>query len=386
MKTILNPNLTIRDIVEGFEYNELDEKGLYGLNGKLIIQPEYQRRYVYGDGRRDVAVIDSLLKGYPIGLIYFNHAGEGTYEVLDGQQRITSIGRFVRGLFAATHNGNQQYFSGLSGEMQRKILDTPLLVYICQGEEQEIKDWFRTINIAGVPLNNQEILNAVYSGPFVTRAREIFSNPNSSNVHKWGAYVAGDIRRQEYLERALQWVSDGQVDAYMSKHRYDESVDELVNHFEAVIEWINSVFPTVETEMKGLEWDRLYKTYHEREYDSAKVQAQVNELYADAAVKNRRGIFEYILGECEHPELLDIRMFDDATKKAVYTQQTATAREKGISNCSYCAIGHDANKSKIWDIKDMDADHVSAWSKGGATDIANCEMLCKPHNRAKGNR
>lgn len=386
MRTTLKTNLTVADIIEGFEYNELDEKGLFGLNGKLTIQPEYQRRYVYGDGKKDVAVIDSLLKGYPIGLIYFNQAEGDTYEVLDGQQRITSIGRYVRGLFAAEHNGNQQYFSGLAGELQKKILDTPLLIYVCQGEEGEIKDWFRTINIAGVPLNNQEILNAVYSGPFVTLAREEFSNPQNSNVLKWGAYISGDIRRQEYLERALQWASDGQVDAYMSQHRHDDNIDELKDYFNTVIAWVSSVFTDVESEMKGLEWGRLWREFHKNSYDPDKVHDELQKLYEDFAVKDKRGIYEYILSGSQNPSLLNVRLFDEPTKKSVYARQTNAAKEKGISNCSVCASVDNANRDKIWAYADMDADHVTAWSKGGSTDAENCEMLCKPHNRAKGNK
>ena len=183
MRTTLKTDFTVADIVDGFEYNELEGKGLFGLGGKLTIQPEYQRSYIYADGKKDVAVIDSLIKGYPIGLLYFNTTNSGDFEVLDGQQRITSIGRFVRGLFAAKDaNGNQQYFSGLASDMQKQIMETKLLVYVCKGEETEIKDWFRTINIAGVPLNSQEILNAVYSGPFVTKAREEFSNSANSKL------------------------------------------------------------------------------------------------------------------------------------------------------------------------------------------------------------
>ena len=390
MKTTLRSDITIADITEGFEYNELDEKGLYGLGGKLVIQPEYQRRYIYGDGVKDVAVIDSILKGYPIGLIYFNTAESGNYEVLDGQQRITSIGRYVRGLFPTPDsNGNMQYFSGLDSAAQKRILETPLLVYVCQGEEREIKDWFRTINIAGVPLNNQEILNAVYSGPFVTKAREEFANPSSSYVQKWSSYVSGDIRRQEFLERALQWLVHsvgGSIDEYMSKHRHDDTVNELKTHFVSVIDWIDSVFVDVKSEMKGLEWGRLYDQYHEQSYNANHVAERVNALYGDAAVRSRIGIFEYVLGGEHDKKLLDIRMFEDRDKKVVYERQTAAARDAGKSNCSYCAIGHDANASKIWPLADMDADHVTAWSKGGETTLDNCEMLCKPHNRAKGNR
>lgn len=380
---------TVADIVDGFEYNELDEKGLYGLEGKLTIQPEYQRRYIYADEGKDVKVIQSLLKGYPIGLLYFNKTDDGNYEVLDGQQRITSIGRYVRGLYEVEHNGNLQNFTGLSPDMQKRILETPLLIYVCEGTEDDIRNWFRTINTAGVELKPQEILNAVYSGKFVTLAREEFSNPRNSNVQKWAAYVAGDIRRQEYLERALQWVSSAKgvnLDAYMSKHRHDDNIDELRGYFNKVIDWISSVFSDVESEMRGLEWGRLYETYHDKSYDAEEVSKELRRLYSDFAVKDKKGVCEYILGGSQDTKLLNVRVFDEPTKKAVYEQQTTTARERGVSNCSYCAIGHDANHDKIWAYSDMDADHVSAWSKGGATDLDNCEMLCKPHNRAKGNR
>ncbi|MFZ1811964.1 MAG: DUF262 domain-containing protein [Candidatus Saccharimonadales bacterium] len=378
---------TIGEVIEGFEYNEFEGKGLFGLGGKLTIQPEYQRNYIYQKDGKDMAVIESILKGYPIGLLYFNQTSDDTYEVLDGQQRITSIGRFVGGKFAIRDsNGHEQYYSGLAATEQQRILDTPLLIYVCEGEEGEIRDWFRTINIAGVPLETQEILNAVYSGPFVTRAREIFSNSNNAMVQKWDAYLKGDIKRQAYLERALDWVSHGAIDAYMSKHRLDTDIDEVKNHFDAVIDWISSVFTDVKSEMRGREWGRLYDTYHDHTYDPAEVSAKVSELYGSEFVDDRKGIFEYILGGCVDTKLLNIRVFDDKTKKVAYERQTAAARAHGTSNCSYCAIGHDANTAKIWDLKDMDADHVTAWSHGGATDATNCEMLCIPHNRAKGNR
>jgi hypothetical protein len=307
--------------------------------------------------------------------------------VLDGQQRITSIGRFVRGLFAAKDtNGNQQYFSGLPAHIQKKIMDTPLLVYICEGEETEIRDWYRTINIAGVPLNNQEILNAVYSGPFVTLAREEFSNSANSNVQKWSAYIAGSVNRQDFLACALDWVSQGRVDEYMSKHRHDGDIDELKNYFNQVINWISSVFSDVESEMRGLEWGRLYETYHDTTYDPAEVSERVHMLLSDFAVKGRRGVFEYILGDEQDTKLLELRVFDEPTKRKVYEAQTNVAKAAGESNCPLCAVGHDANKSKVWNLSEMDADHVSAWSKGGETSIENCQMLCKTHNRAKGNR
>ena len=387
MITTLTTDMTIRDIVDGFVYNELEGKGLFGLSGMLTIQPEYQRNYIYADGKKDVAVIDSILKGYPIGVLYFNKVSGDKFEVLDGQQRITSFGRFVTGKFAIKDgNGNEQYYSGMADVQRKKILDTPLLIYICEGEEPEIKDWFRTINIAGVELTKQEILNAVYSGTFVTLAKEEFSNSQNSNVQKWGAYIAGDVKRQAYLERALEWVSHGTVDNYMSKHRHDHDIAELKTYFNTVIEWISSVFTDVESEMKGLEWGRLYETYKSQSYDPVTVSEEVHKLLGDYNIKDRRGVFEYILGGSKDTKLLNIRVFDEPTKKIVYTKQTEAAEIKGESNCPLCAIGHDANIDKVWGLSEMDADHVNAWSKGGETSIENCQMLCKTHNRAKGNR
>lgn len=387
MKTTLQTEITIKDLCEGFVYNELEGKGLFGLSGKLTIQPEYQRNYIYADGKRDVAVIESILKGYPLGLIYFNKVSDNNFEVLDGQQRITSFGRYVTNKFAIKdENGMEQYFSGIAKDKQEKILNTKLLIYECEGTETEIKEWFKTINIAGVPLNNQELLNAVYSGQFVTLGKEEFSNSQNANIQKWSAYITGTANRQDFLERALEWVSKGNNGEYMSLHRKDNNINELKNYFNSVIDWASAVFTDVETEMRGLEWGRLYETYRKQPYNPQKVSEQVRQLYADPYVKNRKGVFEFILGDSKDFKLLDVRVFDEATKKSVYATQTAEAEKNGISNCSLCAIGHDANKTKIWNLKEMDADHVRAWSKGGATDIKNCEMLCKTHNRAKGNK
>lgn len=386
MITNLKTEITIKDICEGFTYNEYEGKGLFGLSGKLTIQPEYQRNYIYADGKKDVAVIDSILKGYPLGLIYFNKVGD-RLEVLDGQQRITSFGRFVTGKFAIKDShGMEQYFSGLAEDLQKKILETKLLIYECEGTESEIKEWFKTINIAGVPLNEQELLNAIHSGEFVTKAKETFSNSQNANIQKWSAYISGNVNRQDFLHTALDWVSKGNISDYMSKHRHDTEITELASYFTSVIDWISSVFLDVESEMKGLEWGKFYELYHKNSYNPADVSKKLKELYADYFVKNRKGVYEYILGGCTQPQLLDIRMFDEPTKKAVFAKQTADAESKGISNCPLCAIGNDSNKTRIYKLNEMDADHVSAWSKGGSTDISNCQMLCKTHNRAKGNK
>lgn len=387
MKTALEASLTIEAVCEGFVYNELEGKGLFGLAGKLTIQPEYQRNYIYADGKKDVAVIESILKGYPLGLIYFNKTEDGQFEVLDGQQRITSFGRFKTNKFVVKdENGMEQYFGSLSDDKQAKILNYKLLVYVCEGTESQIKEWFKTINIAGVPLNSQELLNAVYSGSFVTLARAEFSNSQNANIQKWSAYIRGSANRQEFLERALEWVSKGNISDYMSSHRHDDNITELKGYFASVIDWVSSVFLDVEKEMCGLDWGRLYETYCNTPYDPKTISEQVKALYADPYVKSRKGIFEYILGGCVDTKLLDVRIFDEATKRSVYAGQTTKAESDEISNCPLCALGHDANKSNIWPLSGMDADHVSAWSKGGATDTINCQMLCKTHNRAKGNR
>jgi len=234
MKTTLRTNITVGEICEGFVYNELEGKGLFGLSGKLTIQPEYQRNYIYADGKKDVAVIDSILNDYPLGLIYFVKVSDDKFEILDGQQRITSIGRYVKEKFAIKdENSMEQYFDGIAADKQLKILKTKLTIYECEGEESEIKKWFQTINIAGVPLNDQELSNAIFSGPFVTLGKAEFSNSQNANIQKWSAYIKGSVDRQAFLEKALDWVSKGNITDYMSKHRFDKSINELKIIFQA---------------------------------------------------------------------------------------------------------------------------------------------------------
>lgn len=388
MKTELK-TYSVEQIVEGFEYSELEGKGLFGLAQRLTIQPEYQRHFIYAHENKEAAVIHSLLKKYPLGLFYFNRASNGQLEVLDGQQRITSIGRFVTGKFAIRDEGSmEQYFVGLAKDKQDLILQSKILVYECEGTESEIKEWFRTINIAGSPLSNQELLNAVYSGPFVTAGKEEFSNKQNSNIQKWDSYIKGSIVRQEFWERALAWVSksDQNIAEYMSEHRNDEDIAEVKSYFNLVIDWVSAVFIDVDKTMKGLDWGALYDKYHSEIYDPDEVSEKVQRLLSDPFVENKRGIFEYILGGEKQKNLLNIRIFNDTIKRKVYEQQTKEAKNKGKSNCSYCSLGHNEVKSKIWAISDMEADHVTAWSKAGESNIENCEMLCKSHNRAKGNK
>lgn len=390
MKTDLR-QYSIRDITEGFFYNELEGKGLFGLGNELVIQPEYQRHYIYGDGKKDVAVIESLLKSYPLGLIYFvdNGAEVGPkLEVLDGQQRITSIGRFVGGKFAIQVDGREQTFSSLPAEQRNLILESELLVYVCTGTEKEIKEWFQTINIAGEPLNTQELRNAIYSGPFVTAAKAEFSNSRNAYVQMWQSYISGVPQRQQILETALGWVAETEgrsVDSYMAEHRQDDNIDNLKTYFNTVIEWVSHTFNRVpDKEMKGLDWGRLYREYGSQSYNSEAVNERIDELRDDEDVKNS-GIYEFILSGEEKTQLLNIRLFDSKTIDRAYRRQTERAEAKGISNCPHCAISGTSNSTKLWKKKEMDADHVAAWSRGGATSLNNCQMLCRTHNRAKGN-
>lgn len=388
MKTTLHTDWTVGDVCKGFIYDRNEGKGLFGLDGKLIIQPEYQRNYIYGKDKKDVPVVESLLKGYPLGLIYFVLNTDGMFEVLDGQQRITSFARFVNKSwpFAVEWKGKIRYFDSLDKDDQDRITTAALTIYVCEGEPSEIQEWFKTINITGVPLVKQELRNASYHGPFVTRARAVFSNTGNANMNRWQTYVKGDPTRQAILETALDWVSNGNIDEYMAIHRKDASIDELKNHFDTVIEWVDSVFDYTGDEVCGLEWGRLYRQYHTNAYSKDEVTKRVNELLDDTQVTNNKGIFEYILGGEKDTSLLNVRVFDEKTKKAVYNKQTKEAEEKGVSNCPLCAIGHDNNSKRKYKQNEMDADHVTAWSKGGATDASNCQMLCKTHNRAKGNK
>lgn len=318
MKTELR-HYKVEDVLDGFVYNELEAKGLFGLADKLVIQPEYQRHYIYNDGKRDVAVIDSLLRGYPLGLIYFNVNGD-MLEVLDGQQRITSVGRFVAGKFAIKVDGKEQTFSSLPKDIREMLLASELLVYECDGTETEIKEWFRTINIAGIGLTPQELLNAVYSGPFVTLAKAEYSNSNNANMQKWSAYAKGDPKRQQVLEVALGWVATPQgmsIDAYLAQHRTDTDITELKNYFTSVIDWVGSVFTgSPQKEMRGLDWGRLYEEYHKTSYDPTVINTELEALLGDPAVSSHKAIYEYLLSGKAKTQLLAVRLFDDKIKKA----------------------------------------------------------------------
>ena len=396
METTLKTDWTVKDIIEGFVWNSTEEKGLYGLNGQLVIQPEYQRNYIYAekDGEREKAVIDSVFKKYPLGLIYFNkiHDDDGSfhYECLDGQQRITSLGRFRLGKFDVLYKGKTSGWDGLPKDAQDLFLNKPLTIYICDGTETEIKEWFEILNLVGVELTDQEIDNAIFSGPFVNRAKEEYSNSHNSNMQKWNAYFRGNYKRQEILEKALSLVVKSndreKRRSYMSQERRHDYITEMKAYFDSVIDWIDGTFTEVYPEMQGLDWGKLYETYHSKRYNLAELNKRVNELYLDEQVGDKKGIWEYVLGCEKDTKLLNVRVFDKSVMRKAYDRQTKDANAKGISNCPLCAIGNNANKTRIYKQTEMDADHVKAWSKGGSTDESNCEMLCKTHNRAKGNR
>ena len=393
---------------EKFTNTSITIKGLLGLiEAKDIAIPEIQRPFVWKNSQvRDL--IDSLYKGYPTGYIILwknpnvklkdGTISSGKKVIIDGQQRITSIGRFCTNKFAIEYpekSGKMFNYNSLSEDLKKKVDETKLLIYICSANDDlELKEWFEKINIVGVALNEQERLNATYSGNFVTLAREKFSS--SKNVKpEWGDYISGNVNRQDYLHTALEWVALKQgisISEYMGSHRFENDITELTSHFETVINWIDSKFLEVKNEMKGLEWGRLYLEYGKNPYNPNSLKDEINSLYADESVTNKKGIFEFVLsgGKKElinKPEImkfLNIRFFEKSTIKTVFAQQTENAKENGTSNCPECAKGG-ANKNRLYKETEMDADHATAWSKGGATDIKNCVMLCKFHNRSKGN-
>lgn len=386
MHTELRTDITIGEICQGFNYDAHEGKGLFGWNGRLVIQPEYQRNYIYEKLRMDAPVVVSVLRGFPLGLIYLVKRSEDRYEILDGQQRITSLGRFLINKMTIRYDGREQKFFSLNPEQQELIKNTPLTIYICEGTEKEIKDWFQIVNIGGVKLNTQEMLNAIYSGPFVSALKAVYSNSLNPMQAKWGTYVKGDPKRQEVMAVVLDWVSRGQTETYMAAHRQDANIEPVTAYFDSVIDWVSTTFVSIHSEQKGQPWGALYDRYHLTPYNPEEVDKEVSRLMADDAVTDKRGIFEYVLGGCHNTQLLNIRLFDKNTIKTVYEKQTLQAKEHGTSNCPFCAAGDGANRTRIWALGEMDADHVTAWSKGGATDIGNCQMLCKTHNRMKGNR
>lgn len=355
--------ITVREVAEGYVDNA--EEGVVGYAGQLDIRPKYQREFVYDEKKRN-AVIDTIRKGFPLNVMYWVVTEQGTYEVMDGQQRTISFCQYVNGDFSVPVDAHPMAFHNLSKPLQDQILDYKLMVYFCSGTDQEKLDWFRIINIAGERLTEQELRNAVYTGPWLSHAKTIFSKSNCAAYLLANRYVSGSPIRQEYLETAISWLSGGKVDDYMSAHQQDPNANELWAYFQAVIAWVTLTFTTYRGEMKTVDWGSLYNQYKEGLYDTAKLEDEIKALMIDDDVTRKKGVYQYVLTRDE--KYLAIRQFTSAMRRAAYERQA------GI--CPVC--------TKHYEIEEMEADHITPWSKGGRTSADNCQMLCLEDNRRKG--
>lgn len=380
--------IKVRDLVEGYEDN--DELGVRAYDGKLDVRPPYQREFVYKDKQRD-AVMETLRRDFPLNVMYWaviDQPGDDgvEYEIIDGQQRTISICQYVEGDFSIEIDGHQLAFHNLQSDQQDQILDYELMVYLCEGTDSEKLDWFKTINIAGEKLTDQELRNAVYHGPWVTSAKKYFSKNGCPAYGIASDYMSGTPIRQDYLEAAIDWFNEGKIDEYMAAHQHDTNANELWLYFKGVIDWVEATFPKKRAQMKSVKWGPLHRQYKDTSFDPAALEKRIAELMGDVDVKNKRGIYEYVLGGEIETKLIEVRVFDERTKLAAYEKQTKAAEAAGESNCPMCASGTNNNAERIYRLEEMDADHVTAWSNGGASNLKNCEMLCVPHNRSKGNR
>lgn len=350
--------IKIKDVIEGYINNE--EDGVSGYNGKLNIRPKYQREFVYKDKQRD-AVIATVRKDFPLNVMYWVDNGNGTYEVLDGQQRTISICEYVTGNFSLDY----QYFHNLEKDEQEQILDYKLMIYFCKGTDKEKLEWFKTINIAGEKLFDQELRNAIYTGEWLTDAKRHFSKSNCAAYGLANNYLNGSPIRQDYLETAIKWLSDGKIEEYMAIHQHDSNANELWLYFQSVINWVKVIFPNYRKEMKGIDWGSYYNKYKNESYDSVKLEEQIKVLMLDEDVTNKKGIYEYLLdGNEKH---LNIRIFNPKEKREAYE------RQQGI--CTNC--------QQKFEIEEMEADHIMPWHLGGKTTSENCQMLCRDCNRRK---
>ena len=382
--------IKVRDIIENFTDNA--EEGVVGYGGRLNIRPAYQREFVYKPEQRN-EVIKTIMRGYPhthfpLNVMYWAQNAEDQYELIDGQQRTISICQYANMVFSILMEEMPKNYDNLSDLKKEYFLDYELQVYICSGTPEEKLEWFSIINIAGEPLTDQELLNANYTGKWLSSAKRYFMKSNCAAYGLANKYtdIEANQSRGKGLETAISWISKDNIKQYMADHQNDENAEELWVHFRNIIERVQSVFPKYYSKMKGLNWGQLYDKYHTNDYDPTEVGKLTQKLFDDLFITNPRGIFEYVLGGEKDKKLIAIRIFEDNVKRAVYAKQKTVAETKEVSNCPLCAVGNNANKNKIWTIDEMDADHVTAWSKGGGTDIKNCEMLCITHNRAKGNK
>jgi hypothetical protein len=353
--------IPIREVIVG--YKDSAEEGVVAYSGKLDIRPKYQREFVYKEKQRN-AVIETIKNSFPLNVMYWMIRDDGGYEVLDGQQRTISIGQYVTGDFSL----NDRFFHNLTKEEQDKILDYELMIYFCEGTDKERLDWFRIINIAGEKLTDQEIRNAVYTGPWLSDAKLKFSKSNCAAyllANDGGQLLSGSPIRQEYLETALSWINDGNIEDYMAKHQHNKNADELWNYFQNVVAWVRKAFPNHRKEMAIVNWGELYNQFKDKKLNASKLETEIAKLMQDEDVTKKWGIYPYVLTRQE--KHLSIRVFNDKMKREAYE------RQKG--KCVWC--------KKSFDLEEMEADHITPWHEGGKTTAENCQMLCKQDNRTK---
>jgi hypothetical protein len=350
--------ITVRELADGYKDNA--EGGVVGYGGKLDIRPPYQREFIYKDKQRD-AVITTIKNNYPLNVMYWAVREDGNFEVIDGQQRTISVCQYINGDFAYF----MMYFHNLQKDEQERILNYKLMIYLCSGTDSERLEWFKTINIAGEKLTDQELRNAVYAGPWLSDAKRHFSKTGCPAFQLGSYYLNGSAIRQEYLEVAINWISKGNIEVYMAKHQHDPNANALWLYFQSVITWITTTFIVKRKFMKGVDWGMLYNKYQEQLYDTKVIEEETAKLIHDDDVIKKSGIYPYILTRDER--YLSIRSFTDSMKQKVYE------RQKGI--CVKC--------SKYFEISEMEADHITPWHEGGKTEEENCQMLCKLDNRIK---
>ncbi len=376
--TIQLVHIKVRDLFNGYQDNGLN--GVVAYGGKLDVRPAYQREFVYKPEQQQ-AVIDTVSKGYPLNVMYWADQGGGHYELIDGQQRTLSICTFLnndfscKGLFSIPQS---LQFGSLTKDQQDKLLDYELTVYICDGNPSEKLEWFKTINIAGEELTDQELRNAVYAGPWVSDAKRYFSKTGCAAYGLGSKYLKGTAIRQDYLESVIYWYGDQampklDIEECMMKHQHNPKAQDLWDYFQRVIEWVETLFPTYRKEMKGLPWGIYYNRYHQYKYDPQALEKEVSRLMADDDVTKKNGIYQYVLEKAignDDPSVLSIRAFTDSQKRTAYEQQGGV--------CPHCG--------KKCEYKEMEGDHITPWSKGGKTELANLQMLCQVCNRRKSNK
>jgi hypothetical protein len=353
--------ITVAELAKGYTDNK--EGGVTGFSGKLDIRPPYQREFVYKDKQRG-SVIDTVMKGFPLNVMYWAVRPDGTFEIIDGQQRTISICQYMNGYFSF----NNLYIQNLQDDQRQKFKDYELTIYLCSGTDTERLDWFRTINIAGEQLTDQELRNAVYSGSWVTDAKRYFSRTAGPAYGLGGKYLDGTPIRQDYLETIINWISGGNIEDYMAKHQHDLDAKNEWEYFQKIIDWIDKNFIVYRKEMKGIPWGILYKELKNSQFNQIKLENEISQLMEDEEVTNKKGIYAYVLNRNERN--LNIRIFSPNQKREVFE------RQKG--KCAKC--------KKDFKIEEMEADHVTPWSEGGRTEASNCQMLCKEDNRRKGAR